>query len=237
VTPTDPNETAPPYHRRVRSFVTRAGRVSNAQQRALDTLLPRFGVPFSGQTLDLTTLFGRNAPTVLEIGFGMGETTALMAHQHPAVNFLGIEVHTPGVGSLLKRIAELEIGNLRIVQHDAVEVLQTMIAPESLAGLHIFFPDPWPKARHHKRRLIQPALVELASSRLAPGAYLHCATDWQPYAEQMLEVLAACPLLTNGAQGYATRVNPLLTRAVTKFETRGVKLGHAVYDLVFVRRS
>jgi tRNA (guanine-N7-)-methyltransferase len=219
--------------RSIRSYVLRQGRVSNAQQRAHDELLPLYGVPYRAQALDLQQLFGRNAPKILEIGFGMGETTAEIAAAHPHNDYLGIEVHTPGVGSLLKQLRERALTNVRIVQHDAVEVLQNMIAPAVLDGAHVFFPDPWPKKRHHKRRLIQPAFVALITSRLRPGGYIHAATDWQEYAEQMLAVLGAEPALENTAAGYAPRP---AYRPQTKFETRGLRLGHGVWDLVFRRR-
>jgi len=218
--------------RSIRSYVLRQGRVSDAQRRAVDELLPRFGVPFQREPLDLDRLFGRGAPRILEIGFGMGETTAAIAQAHPENDYLGIEVHTPGVGALLKRIAELGLANLRIVQHDAVEVIEHMLAPASLDGVHLFFPDPWPKKRHHKRRLVQPALVALLASRMKPGAYLHAATDWEDYAAQMLEVLRADPALANTAAGFAERP---ATRPETKFEQRGLKLGHRVWDLVFTK--
>ena len=220
-------------HRSIRSFVLRQGRVSNAQQRAHDTLLPRYGIPFSPGAIDLDRLFGRSAPKILEIGFGMGETTAEIAAGHPENDYLGIEVHTPGVGGLLKRIAELGLANVRIIQHDAVEVLTHMIPPSTLDGAHIFFPDPWPKKRHHKRRLIQPAFIALLVDRMKPGAYLHVATDWQEYAGQILAVLAAEPRLLNTADGYAPRPD---YRPQTKFESRGLKLGHGVWDVVFRRR-
>lgn len=220
-------------HRAIRSFVLRQGRVSNAQQRAHDTLLPRYGIPFSPGAIDLDRLFGRSAPKILEIGFGMGETTAEIAAGHPGNDYLGIEVHTPGVGGLLKRIAELGLANVRIIQHDAVEVLTHMIPPSTLDGAHIFFPDPWPKKRHHKRRLIQPAFIALLVDRMKPGAYLHVATDWQEYAGQILAVLAAEPRLLNTADGYAPRPD---YRPQTKFESRGLKLGHGVWDVVFRRR-
>ncbi|NIF76161.1 tRNA (guanosine(46)-N7)-methyltransferase TrmB [Paraburkholderia sp. Cy-641] len=222
------------HRRRIRSFVTRAGRVSTGQRRALDELGPRFVVPFSPQQPDWNSVFGRAAPRVLEIGFGMGATTAEIAAQRPGDDFLGVEVHEPGVGALLKLMGEQSLANIRIIQHDAVEVLEQMIAPDSLDGVHIFFPDPWHKARHHKRRLIQPKFVALLVSRLKPGAYLHCATDWQNYAEQMLEVLGAEPLLDNTADGYAPRPD---YRPVTKFERRGLRLGHGVWDLVFRKRG
>lgn len=218
----------------IRSFVLRQGRMSPAQTQALESLLPVYGIPYKPEVLDFTQAFGRAAPTILEIGFGMGETSARIAAAMPEKNFIGIEVHAPGVGALLKLIGEQGLTNMRIIQHDAVEVAQHMIAPGSLAGIHVFFPDPWPKARHHKRRLIQPPFVKLLASRLAPGGYLHCATDWEHYAQQMLEVLSAEPLLQNTAADYAPRP---AYRPVTKFETRGLKLGHGVWDVVFTTRS
>jgi tRNA (guanine-N7-)-methyltransferase len=217
-------------HPPIRSFVLRQGRVSNAQRRAVDTLLSVYGIAYAPVALDFDQAFGRRAPTILEIGFGMGETTARIAQAHPENNYLAIEVHTPGVGSLLKLIDENRIANLRLIQHDAVEVLQHMIAPASLTGTHIFFPDPWPKKRHHKRRLIQPGFVALLASRLASGAYLHAATDWEEYAEQILAVFAAEPALANTAPGYAPRPD---YRPQTKFESRGLKLGHGVWDIIF----
>lgn len=218
----------------IRSFVLRQGRVSNAQARYHDSMMPRYGLPYRAAVLDFAATFGRLAPTVLEIGFGMGETTAAIAAARSDTDFLGLEVHTPGVGSLLKLIAEADLGNVRIIQHDAVEVVRDMILPGSLAGIHIFFPDPWPKKRHHKRRLIQPPFVALLASRLAPGGYFHCATDWQEYANQMLEVLSGEALLTNTADGFAPRPE---YRPLTKFEQRGLRLGHGVWDVVFRRRS
>ena len=203
------------------------------QQRALDELGPRFVLPFEPRPLDFAATFGRSAPTVLEIGFGMGDATARIAAAQPGTDFIGIEVDQPGVGALLKRIGELGLSNLRLLQHDAVEVLQAMIPPQSLAGVHIYFPDPWHKKRHHKRRLLQPAFVAHLATRLARGGYLHCATDWQPYAEQMLELLSAEPLLRNSGTGYAARPD---WRPLTKFEARGLKLGHGVWDLLFLRR-
>ena len=220
-------------HRPIRSFVLRQGRVSNAQQRAHDTLLPRYGIPFSPHIVELDQAFARSAPKILEIGFGMGETTAAIAAAHPENDYLGIEVHTPGVGSLLKQIAELELPNVRVIQHDAVEVLNQMIAPSTFDGVHIFFPDPWPKKRHHKRRLIQPPFIALLVGRMKPGAYLHVATDWQEYAEQVLAVLAAEQSLANTAENYAPRPD---YRPQTKFESRGLKLGHGVWDIVFRKR-
>jgi len=208
--------------------------MSPAQLRAVETLLPKYGVACSTAPADLARLFGRLAPAVLEIGFGMGETTARIAQAMPAVDFLGIEVHAPGVGALLKRIDELGLENVRIVQHDAVEVVRDMIAPGVLAGIHVFFPDPWPKKRHHKRRLIQPEFTALLASRLRPDGYLHLATDWEEYALQMLEVLSAEPQLRNSADGFAPRPD---YRPLTKFEQRGLRLGHGVWDVVFRRRA
>jgi len=216
----------------IRSYVLRGGRLGPGQQRALTELGPRFVLPFAATPLDALAVFGRRAPLVLEIGFGMGDATAQVAAAAPERDFLGVEVHEAGVGALLKRIGELGLANLRIVRHDAVEVLREMLSPASLAALHLWFPDPWHKKRHHKRRLVQPAFTELAASRLAPGGVLHCATDWQPYAEQMLEVLSATPGLVNSAAGYAPRP---AWRPQTRFESRGLKLGHGVRDLVFTK--
>jgi len=216
--------------RPIRSYVLRQGRITHAQRRAHDELLPVYGVPFSRAPLDLERLFGRSAPKILEIGFGMGETTAAIAQAHPENDYLGVEVHTPGVGSLLARIAELRLKNVRVIQHDVVEVLQAMIAPAALDGVHVFFPDPWPKKRHHKRRLIQAPLVALLASKMKSGAVLHACTDWEDYARQMLEVLSAEPALANTASGYARRPD---TRPQTKFERRGLGLGHRVWDLQF----
>ena len=218
----------------IRSFVLRQGRMSDAQHRFLDEMMPKVGVPYRPEAVDLNTVFGRQAPHIVEIGFGMGQSTAVIAQARPDEDFLGIEVHAPGVGGLCKLIEEGGITNLRIVQHDAVEVLRDMIPEGSLAGVHIYFPDPWPKKRHHKRRLVQGPFVKLIASRLAPGGYLHCATDWEPYAQQMLQVLSAEPLLVNTADGFAPRPD---YRPQTKFETRGLRLGHGVRDLVFRRSS
>ena len=219
---------------RIRSFVVRPGRMGPGQARALAELSPRFVLPFDARPLDVEQAFGRAAPLVVEIGFGMGVATIDIALASPGTNFLGIEVHPPGVGSLLKLIGETGAGNVRIVRHDAVDVLEQMIGADSLAGVNIFFPDPWHKTRHHKRRLLQAPFVRLLASRLQAGGLLHCATDWQPYAEQMLDVLSAEPLLVNTAAGFAPRP---ATRPVTKFESRGVARGHGVWDLVFARRA
>jgi tRNA (guanine-N7-)-methyltransferase len=220
------------YAGHIRSFVLRQGRVSNAQRRHHETMMATVGIPYAPSPLDLDAVFGRRAPRILEIGFGMGETTAAIAEESPQQDYIGVEVHTPGVGGLCKLIAEKELSNLRIIQHDAVEVARDMIPAGSLDGIHLFFPDPWPKARHHKRRLIQPPFVALLASRLKAGGYLHCATDWENYAEQMLDVLAAEPSLANTASGYAPRP---AYRPLTKFERRGLRLGHSVWDLVFRR--
>ncbi|MDH4392198.1 MAG: tRNA (guanosine(46)-N7)-methyltransferase TrmB [Aquabacterium sp.] len=224
----------PHRDRPVRSFVLRAGRLGSGQARALVDLGPRFLLPFQAAPLDWDTAFGRRAPRVLEIGFGMGQATAAIAAARPDLDFIGIEVHQPGVGALLREIGERGLSNIRIVQHDAVQVLQQMVVPASLAGVHVFFPDPWHKKRHHKRRLIQPALADLLASRLAPGGWLHCATDWDDYAQQMLQVLGNCSTLANTASGFAPRPD---MRPLTKFEARGLKLGHGVWDLLFTRRA
>jgi tRNA (guanine-N7-)-methyltransferase len=218
----------------IRSFVLRQGRVSAAQRRFHEDGMPRWGVAYQPAALDLDAIFGRNAPRIMEIGCGMGETTATIAAAHPQNDYLGIEVHTPGVGSLLKEIATRELSNLRIIQHDAVEVVRDMIAPGSLSGIHVFFPDPWPKKRQQKRRLIQPGFVKLLATRLAPSGYLHCATDWEEYALQMLDVLSAEALLVNMAKDFTPRPP---YRPQTKFETRGLKLGHGVWDVVFRRKA
>lgn len=219
-------------HPPIRSYVLRQGRFSPAQQRAYAELMPRLGVAHSPQPLDFTSLFGRKGPVVAEIGSGMGETTVHIAAENPDADYLAIEVHAPGVGSLLRRIAEEGLTNVRVVQHDAVEVLRDMVPPGSLAAIHVFFPDPWPKKRHHKRRLVQPAFAELAASRLAPGGRLHVATDWQEYAERILEVLTATPGLRNAAEGFAPRPP---WRPETKFERRGRRLGHGVWDVLFTK--
>jgi tRNA (guanine-N7-)-methyltransferase len=218
--------------RHIRSYVLRQGRVSNAQQRCYDTLMPQFGIPYSLHPLELNAVFGRDAPKILEIGFGMGETTAAIAQAHPENDYLALEVHTPGVGSLLKQIEENQLGNIRIIQHDAVKVLRDMLLQNTLDGVHIFFPDPWHKTRHNKRRLIQTPFVAQLVQKLKPGGYFHVATDWQDYAGQVLAVLSAEPLLSNTAEDYAPRP---AYRPLTKFEQRGLKLGHGVWDLLFRR--
>jgi tRNA (guanine-N7-)-methyltransferase len=220
--------------RRIRSFVLRQGRVTKGQERALATQWPKYGVEYGLQGVDLDALFGRkDRKKILEIGFGMGETTAKIAQTLPDCDFLAAEVHTPGVGALLKLIEELALTNIRIVQHDVVEVLHNMLGDNSLDGVHIFFPDPWHKKRHHKRRLIQAEFVKLLCFKLKTGGYLHVATDWQEYAEWVLEVLNAESQLQNTASEYAEKPN---YRPLTKFENRGIKLGHGVWDMVFTRR-
>lgn len=222
-----------PAHRPIRSFVLRQGRMSPAQQRACDELYPRYGVvPVA--PLDFHALFGNAAPVVLEIGFGMGETTAAIAAMRPELNFLGVEMHWPGVGALLRRVESLPLTNVRVLRHDAVDVVARMIPAASLAGIHVYFPDPWPKKRHHKRRLLQPAFVHTLAQRLALGGYLHVATDWAPYAAEILSTLAAEPLLRNCANGFAPRP---AWRPLTRFEQRGLARGHPVFDLVFTRAA
>jgi len=219
-------------HRAVRSYVMRAGRVTDAQQRALIELWPRFGVSFGEALLDLTALFERPAPCTLEIGFGNGEHLLARAQADPERNFLGAEVHRPGIGHLLRIAAAADLKNLRIIDHDAVEVLQQQIAPGALDEIQILFPDPWPKKRHHKRRLIQPEFATLAASRLRGGGRLRLATDWAPYADHMSQVLDACPMLAlvpdvAGAESSS--------RSATRFERRGLRLGHQVRDLEYRR--
>ena len=220
--------------RSIRSFVTRAGRITPAQERALEELWPRYGIEFAPHRLDAAALFGRSAPLTVEIGFGNGDNLLRLAQAHPARDFLGLEVHRAGVGRLMLALAAAALGNVRIICHDAVEVLEHQLAPGSVAELLILFPDPWPKKRHHKRRLIQPAFVELAASRLAPGGALRLATDWQPYALQMLETLSAARALQNlaGEGGFVARPSE---REPTRFERRGERLGHEVWDLAFRR--
>ena len=240
-------------HGHIKSFVRRAGRMSEAQHRYFDEMMPKIGITYQSSPIDLTAVFGRNAPKILEIGCGMGETTARIAEAMPEKDFFGLEVHVPGVGALCKLIAEKNLSNLRIGNHDAVEVVRDMLPEGSLDGIHIFFPDPWHKTRHKKRRLIQPPFVELLASRLKPGGYIHCATDWENYALQMLEVLGQESSLQNsvanptaaelaaaldadraeGLAGFAPRPD---YRPLTKFENRGLRLGHGVWDLVFIKR-
>ena len=219
--------------RRIRSFVLRQGRLTKGQEKALAEQWPTFGIEYKPQLLDLPAAFGRaDSLKILEIGFGMGETTAKIAQGMPERDFLGVEVHTPGVGGLLKLIDEMSLTNVRIIQHDVVDVLNHMLPDGSLDGVHIFFPDPWHKKRHHKRRLIQAEFVKLLCSKIKADGYLHVATDWQEYAEWVLDVLKVEPLLKNTARDYAEKP---AYRPLTKFENRGIKLGHGVWDLVFTR--
>jgi len=220
--------------RHIRSYVLRQGRVTVAQQRAVDTLQAVYGIPYAPAHLNLETAFGRSAPKILEIGFGMGDSTASIAQENPQNDYLCLEVHTPGVGNLFKVMGEQNISNIRIIQHDAVEVLRDMIGDGTLDGVHIFFPDPWHKARHNKRRLIQAPFIEKLMAKLKPGGYIHVATDWENYAQQVLQVLSDEPLLENTAADYAPRPD---YRPLTKFEKRGINLGHGVWDLVFIRKE
>ena len=221
-------------HPPIRSYVLRQGRFSPAQQKAFAELMPRYGVPYRAMPLDFAAVFGRSAPVVVEIGSGMGETTVRIAHENPDTDYLAVEVHAPGVGALLRRVEDLGLANVRVAQHDAVEVLRDMVPAASLAAIHVFFPDPWPKKRHHKRRLLQPALARALALRLAARGYLHVATDWEDYAAAILATLSAEPLLENTARDYAPRPS---YRPLTKFERRGMRLGHGVWDIVFRRRS
>jgi len=231
-----PADGGPPL-RQVRSFALRRGHVTSAQRRGYEEFFPAVAIPFGVAPLDFEAAFGRQAPTVLEIGFGMGETTAAIASARPDINFLAVEVFVAGIGALARRIDDQALRNVRIIERDATEVVREMLPPASLAGVHVFFPDPWPKARHHKRRLIAQPFVGRLADRIRPGGYLHCATDWEHYAQQMLEVLSAEPMLANLHPDFAPgAVNPLVERPTTKFHARGARLGHAVWDLVFVRR-
>jgi len=211
-------------NRPIRSYVLRQGRTTPAQARALETLYPKYGIAFSHQHISSP----RGAPLILEIGSGMGETTAEIAKAHPEVDFVAVEVHGPGVGSLLNRVAAAELTNVKVVRHDALDVLEHMIADGTLAAIHLFFPDPWPKKRHHKRRLVQPAFAALAARKLKDGGILHAATDWPDYAEHMDAVLSKEPLLEQAADGFTSR-------PVTKFESRGQRLGHPIRELLFRR--
>ncbi|MFT3906421.1 MAG: tRNA (guanosine(46)-N7)-methyltransferase TrmB [Steroidobacteraceae bacterium] len=229
-----PEELPNAPRRTVRSFVMRAGRITAAQQRALEQWWPVYGLEYSAAPLDLATSFGRAAPCTLEIGFGDGEHLAARAAAEPERNFIGVEVHRPGVGHLLLAAAQGELRNVRIIAHDAVEVLNAQIAPGSLDEVQLLFADPWPKKRHHKRRIVQPPFVALLASRLRPGGRLHLATDWVPYAEHMLAVLEAEPALRNSAGSRRWAEQPE-TRAATRFERRGTRLGHEVRELLFER--
>ncbi len=222
-------------HRPIRSFVRRSGRLTEGQARALETLWPRFGIEVSKSALSFQQMFQRQAPVFLEIGFGMGQSLAEMAKQRPENDFIGIEVHKPGVGSLLCQIKEHDLDNIRVISADAVEVMNSMIVEESLEGVYLFFPDPWHKKRHHKRRIVQPAFLEKIVKHIKPGGILHMATDWENYAEHMLEVADNCDLLENkaGSRNYSPDTG---NRVETKFERRGLKLGHGIWDLIYVRK-
>lgn len=224
-------------HRPIRSFVLRQGRLTKGQQRAFDQLWPRFGIEFQGQLLDLTRMFGNSNPVCMEIGFGNGASLARMAEQHPETNYLGIEVHAPGVGHLLLEIEERRLENVRIIRHDAIEVLQNGLTPGSLQGLFLFFPDPWHKKRHHKRRILNPRFVELAARVLRPGGFFHAATDWENYAGQMMEVLSAADDRFENSAGKDHFTPRPDYRPLTRFEQRGQRLGHGVWDLIFIRRQ
>ncbi len=225
----------PPPRRSIRSFVVRTGRITAAQRRALARLWPRFGIEYQPVPLDLDQAFGRRAPRIVEIGFGNGDHLAALAAADPERDYLGIEVHRPGVGHLLLLADANDSTNVRAICHDAVDVLQYQLPVESVDEIYVLFPDPWHKKRHHKRRLIQPAFVSLVASRLRPGGVLHLATDWQPYAEQMLEVLRADAALENLSPTGDWMPRPAY-RAATRFERRGARLGHGVWDLAFRRR-
>ncbi|CAM2741908.1 tRNA (m7G46) methyltransferase, SAM-dependent [Legionella steigerwaltii] len=220
--------------RRIKSYVLRAGRVSNRQRQGLEIWLKDYELIVDGGPWNLADEFVRNADTVVEIGFGMGASLLAMAKNNPALNYIGIEVHLAGVGSLAADLHEHQLSNVRVVAHDAVEVFRTQLLDNSLAGIQIFFPDPWHKKRHHKRRLIQKEFIHLVTKKLKPGGFIHCATDWQEYAEHMLDVLSAEPALKNSQQdgGYSPRP---LSRPLTKFEQRGERLGHGVWDLIFIK--
>lgn len=224
------NSVRAPGERGIRSYVLRQGRTTPAQQRALEVLLPRYGIPFAERPLNFAAVFARSAPVVLEIGSGMGEATVEIAQSHPRQDYLAVEVHGPGVGSLLNRIHALRLENIRVIRHDAMAVLERMIPDGALAGLHLFFPDPWPKKRHHKRRLVQAGFVALLARKLAPGGYVHVATDWSEYAAQIDEVFSASGAFASWPEGGTGR-------PATKFERRGVGLGHPVRDLRFLRRQ
>lgn len=229
-------DSGPAHRRTVRSFVRRGGRLTPSQSRALETLWPRFGIEPPATALDLDTLFGRRAARSLEIGFGNGDNLAELAARHPERDYLGIEVHDPGVGHLLLRLEREGLANIRLARCDAVEVVSRWLPPASIDEVLIFFPDPWHKKRHHKRRLVQAAFLDRLARVMGPGARLHLATDWAPYAEQMLDVCENSPWFKNTVPGGAYAAGPE-TRPVTKFERRGLRLGHEVFDVVFRRRG
>jgi tRNA (guanine-N7-)-methyltransferase len=218
----------------VRSFVLRAGRLTEGQRRALDVLFPRYGVPEGTDPIDLRDLFGNDHPVIMEIGFGNGEATWRMALAEPDNNFLGVEVHRPGVGHLLLKVEEHGLENVRIACEDAVELLHDRLPDGALSGMRIYFPDPWPKKRHHKRRIVQPGFVDLVAAKMRPGGILHLATDWAPYAEHMLEVMRHAPEFENLSSSDDSCPRPAW-RPSTKYEQRGERLGHRVFDLVYRR--
>ncbi len=220
--------------RGIRSYVLRAGRITPAQKRALEELMPRYGIPYAEAPLDLDRVFGRTAPRVFEIGFGNGDTLVELAAREPGRDFIGAEVHPPGVGHCLLEVESRGLTNVRVIAHDAVEVLAHQFAPASLDEVLLYFPDPWPKKRHHKRRILQPAFAALVTDRLKPGGRFRLATDWEPYAAWMLDVLDASPALANTAPGGGCVERP--ERGATRFERRGRRLGHQVFDLEYVKR-
>ncbi|MBN2646692.1 MAG: tRNA (guanosine(46)-N7)-methyltransferase TrmB [Thiotrichales bacterium] len=232
--PAEPSTAPEKYSTRIRSFALRQGRLTASQERALNALWPQFGLTVEQGVIDFAKLFGRQAPTLVEIGFGMGKSLAEMAQANPENNYIGIEVHKPGVGALLRLIEEKQLSNVRIFNHDAIEVLEQCIAPNSLDAVYLFFPDPWHKARHHKRRIVKPEFVANIAKHLKIGGQFHMATDWENYAEQMLEVMSAAPDYVNfsGVGNYTPRPD---YRPLTKFEARGHRLGHGVWDLIFTR--
>jgi tRNA (guanine-N7-)-methyltransferase len=231
----NPSGAKAPFHREVRSYVLRGGRLTEGQRKALDRLWPLYGIPGDGEALDFPVLFGNDNPVILEIGFGNGEATWRMASAHPRENYLGVEVHQPGVGHLLLKLEEHGVGNVRVACEDAVELLRERIPEASLAGVRIYFPDPWPKKRHHKRRIVQDAFIELLAGRMRPGGILHLATDWEPYAEHMIAVMHRSAGFENLSKEEDTCPRPEW-RPETKYERRGERLGHRVFDLVY-RRS
>jgi tRNA (guanine-N7-)-methyltransferase len=225
----------PEFTRKIRSFVRREGRLTTGQQHALDTLWPKYGIDMSDTALDLGSIFGNEQPVILEIGFGNGDSLAQMAKGNPGLNYLGIEVHRPGVGHLLYLIEEQGIKNLRIMSEDAVEIIRNQIPEQALTGVQLFFPDPWPKKKHHKRRIVQAEFVKLIASRLKPGGFFHMATDWENYAEHMLEVMSAAEDFENSTKEGDFIPRPD-SRPLTKFEQRGQRLGHGVWDLLYIRK-
>ena len=231
---TEQNQSNPEHHRSIKSFVLRQGHMTAAQQKAIDDNWTRVGVDYTNQFINLNQIFERENPKILEIGFGMGTATAQIAQKLPEKDFLAIDVHGPGVGNLCKLVSEQQLTNIRVMRHDAVEVVENMLPDNNLDGIHIFFPDPWHKKRHNKRRLIQIPFIEKLLTKLKQGGYIHLATDWEEYAVQMLEVLSSFPKqLANTATDYAPTPN---YRPETKFEARGKRLGHGVWDLVFIKK-